>query len=206
MAVPSLYSPSLYLASASPRRAQLLHQIGVPHTVLAFPGIDETPRSDESPALYVQRMAQEKACAGYAMLTPQQVAGAVVLGADTAVVLGDIIMGKPADDDDAVAMLTQLSGATHQVLSAVCLHDGNTPVVQLSTTQVQFRTLGRAEIDAYVASGEPRGKAGAYAIQGFGAVLVANLHGSYSGVVGLPLTETRQLLNEAGITVWRAHA
>lgn len=197
-------APSLYLASGSPRRTQLLQQIGVPHTVLAFPGIDETPRSDEPAALYVQRMAREKACAGYQMLPPRHLDGAVVLGADTAVVLGDTIMGKPADESAAVNMLTQLSGATHQVLSAVCLHDGNVSDVALSITQVQFRVLERADIDAYVASGEPFGKAGAYAIQGFGAVLVANLHGSYSGVVGLPLAETWQLLYDAGITAWQA--
>ncbi|MBZ2189605.1 Maf family nucleotide pyrophosphatase [Alcanivorax sp. JB21] len=196
-------APSLFLASASPRRTALLHQIGVPHTVLAFPGIDETPRSDESAAGYVQRMAQEKARAGYRMLAPGQSDDAVVMGADTAVISGDVILGKPADDEEAVAMLTRLSGATHQVLSAVCLHSRNASVVKLSTTQVQFRALDKAEITAYVASGEPRGKAGAYAIQGFGAVLVANLHGSYSGVVGLPLAETRQLLHGAGIALWQ---
>ena len=196
-------APSLFLASASPRRTQLLHQIGVPHTVLTFPGIDETPHRDEPAALYVQRMAREKARAGYRMLPPGHADAAVVLGADTAVVSGDVILGKPADDEEAVAMLTRLSGATHQVLSAVCLHNRNASVVQMSTTRVQFRALDKAEIDAYVASGEPCGKAGAYAIQGFGAVLVANLHGSYSGVVGLPLTETRQLLQDAGIAAWQ---
>ena len=197
----------LYLASTSPRRAELLRQIGVPFSVLRFPGIDETPMAVEAAPDYVQRMAREKALAG-AAVTPGTSAVAV-LGADTSVVLGGDILGKPADAGEAASMLRRLSGQTHEVLSAVALvcrdEQGrwNDPCTVLSTTRVTFVALSQQDIDAYLATGEPFDKAGSYGIQGYGAVLVASLAGSYSGVVGLPLTETRALLATAGVPIWQ---
>lgn len=192
---------ALYLASASPRRAELLTQIGVRFSRLAFPGINETPGAGEAPADYVWRMACEKALAGRAALdgVPQ----AAVLGADTSVVLGERILGKPADRDDARQMLQALSGTVHEVLSAVSVLTPDGQQTRLSTTRVWFRDLDSGEIEAYLATGEPFDKAGAYGIQGGGAVLVDALHGSYSGVVGLPLTETRQLLHWANVPYWQ---
>lgn len=192
---------ALYLASASPRRAELLAQIGVRFSRLVFPGINETPRAGEAPADYVQRMAREKAIAGRAALdgAPQ----AAVLGADTSVVLGERILGKPADRDDARQMLQALSGTVHEVLSAVSVLTPDGQQTRLSTTRVWFRDLDSAEIDTYLATGEPFDKAGAYGIQGCGAVLVDALHGSYSGVVGLPLAETRALLHWANVPYWQ---
>lgn len=193
----------LYLASASPRRAELLTQIGVRFSRLPFPGIDETPQRDEMPAAYVQRMAQEKALAGAAAL-PAAMAPGAILGADTSVVLGRRILGKPVDRSDAHAMLAALAGRSHEVLSAVSLRlPSGQQQTLLSTTDVWFRPLEPEEIDAYLDTGEPFDKAGSYGIQGGGALLVQRLHGSYSGVVGLPLAETRQLLHWAKIPYWQ---
>ncbi|WP_111657329.1 Maf family protein [Isoalcanivorax indicus] len=200
----------LFLASTSPRRAELLRQIGVPFSVLRFPGIDETPAPDKTAPDYVLRMAREKALAGAAAMSGSGVAA--VLGADTSVVLGGAVLGKPTDIDDAAGMLRRLSGQTHEVLSAVALvcrdeqGQWNDPCTVLSTTRVTFVVLSAADIDAYLATGEPFDKAGGYGIQGYGAVLVASLAGSYSGVVGLPLTETRSLLTAAGVPLWQAPA
>ncbi|MCK0537881.1 Maf family protein [Alcanivorax quisquiliarum] len=193
----------LYLASASPRRAELLTQIGVRFSRLAFPGIDETPIPTETPAEYVQRMAREKALAGMAAMPAGEPPGAV-LGADTSVVLGPRILGKPLDRDDARTMLAALAGQAHEVLSAVslALPSGQQQTL-LSTTRVWFRPLANDEIEAYLDTGEPFDKAGSYGIQGGGALLVEQLHGSYSGVVGLPLAETRQLLHWAKIPYWQ---
>lgn len=192
---------SLWLASASPRRADLLHQIGVPFSRLAPPRIDETPRQGEAPGDYVLRMAREKAATGWEQL--EERTEAAVLGADTAVVLGEEILGKPADRNHARNMLERLCGAEHRVLSAVSVITEAGRETRLAETLVRFRADARDEIDAYLDTGEPMDKAGAYAIQGFGAVLVEYIAGSYSAVVGLPLVETRQLLAGAGVAWWQ---
>ncbi|WP_375177589.1 Maf family protein [Marinobacter mobilis] len=193
--------PPIVLASASPRRAELLTQLGVTYTV-APADIDETPRNGESPADYVVRMAQEKAqaCSQSRGFLGD---GELVLGSDTSVVLGDQILGKPADTDDAVAMLKRLSGRSHRVMTAVALLGRNQSLHTLVITEVHFRTLADEEIHAYVQTGEPLDKAGGYGIQGKGGVFVDEIHGSYSAVVGLPLTETAGLLSDAGYPVWR---
>jgi len=188
-------SPSIYLASRSPRRAQLLRQIGVDFQVLAV-DVDESLAPGETPAQHVGRLALEKARAGRELLPGT--APRPVLGADTMVVAAGGAMGKPRDRADAIAMLQSLSGRTHEVLSAVALA-GATESWRISTSSVTFRTLTRSECAAYWGTGEPADKAGAYAIQGLAAVFVSRLEGSYSGVMGLPLYETGQLLAEAGL-------
>ena len=190
----------LYLASGSPRRRELLGQIGVPFTPLATV-VDETPWPAESAVAYVQRLACAKAQAGLASLAAP--GAAVVLGADTSVVLDGRILGKPQDRADALAMLAALSGQTHEVLTAVALANSQRCEVRVVSSQVSFRDLSAAEIDAYWASGEPLDKAGSYAIQGLGAVFVCDLHGSFSAVVGLPLCETATLLADFGILCWQ---
>ncbi|WP_213879173.1 nucleoside triphosphate pyrophosphatase [Pseudomonas sp. dw_358] len=189
----------LYLASGSPRRRELLEQIGVAFSVIAAP-IDETPLPDESPRAYVERLALGKAQAGARSLT----GAGVVLGADTAVILDGRILGKPLDQADSAATLAALSGREHQVLTAVALVDGERRQVLSVSSQVTFRPLSEGEIRAYWASGEPRDKAGGYAIQGLGAVFVQRVTGSYSAVVGLPLCETAELLGDFGIPCWQA--
>lgn len=190
----------LYLASGSPRRRELLGQIGVPFTTLPTV-IDETPLPSEPAVDYVRRLACAKAQVGLASLAAP--GAAVVLGADTSVVLDGRILGKPQDRADALAMLTALSGHTHEVLTAVALANSQRCEVRVVSSQVSFRPLSAAEIEAYWASGEPEGKAGSYAIQGLGAVFVADLHGSFSAVVGLPLCETAALLADFGIPCWQ---
>ena len=190
----------LYLASGSPRRRELLEQIGVPFTTLPTV-IDETPLSNEPAADYVRRLACAKAQVGLASLAVP--GAAVVLGADTSVVLHGRILGKPQDRTDALAMLAALSGQTHEVLTAVALANSQRCEVRVVSSQVSFRTLSTAEIEAYWASGEPQDKAGSYAIQGLGAVFVRDLHGSFSAVVGLPLCETAALLADFGIPCWQ---
>lgn len=181
----------LYLASQSPRRRQLLEQIG-----LRFGTVDvdvpELRLPGEAPEDYVSRVAREKAGAG--LLKLSGVAGAVVLGADTEVVLADEVFGKPADAAHAADMLRKLSACTHRVLSAVWCVDGGREEQAFSITEVKFAALATHQIDAYVASGEWQGKAGAYAIQGRATAFICHLSGSYSGVMGLPLFETAQLL------------
>jgi septum formation protein len=191
---------TLYLASGSPRRRELLTQIGVPFLSQIVP-IDENPLPGESPIAYVERLARAKAQAGLAALADP--AGAVVLGADTAVVLDGRILGKPADRDDALATLGALSGRTHQVLTAVALVSREQQASRVVTSQVTFRPLSQAEIEAYWLSGEPQDKAGCYGIQGLAAVFVSQLQGSYSAVVGLPLCETAELLAEFAIPCWQ---
>jgi septum formation protein len=187
----------LYLASQSPRRRQLLEQIG-----LRFGSVDvdvpEVRLPGEPPQDYVSRVAREKAGAG--LLKLSGVAAAVVLGADTEVVLGDEVFGKPSDAAQAADMLRRLSGCTHRVLSAVWCVDGGREEQALNVTEVTFAALSPEQIDAYIASGEWQGKAGAYAIQGRAGSFVAHLAGSYSGVMGLPLFETVQLLKGFNIT------
>lgn len=190
----------LFLASGSPRRSELLMQIGVPFTTL-LSHVDETPQADESPADYVQRLAVAKAQAGLAAL--QQRADAVVLGADTSVILAGQILGKPRDRADGLAMLAALSGTCHQVLTAVALASVERCEVRMVSSQVNFRQLSSVEIAAYWDSGEPLDKAGSYAIQGLGAVFVSHLEGSFSAVVGLPVCETAALLADFGIPCWQ---
>ena len=190
----------LYLASGSPRRRELLGQIGVPFSTLPTV-IDETPLLNEPAVDYVRRLACAKAQVGLASLAAP--GAAVVLGADTSVVLDGRILGKPQDRADALAMLAALSGQTHEVLTAVALANSQRCEVRVVSSQVSFRPLSAAEIEAYWASGEPQDKAGSYAIQGLGAVFVADLHGSFSAVVGLPLCETAALLADFGIPCWQ---
>ncbi len=191
-------APRLCLASASPRRAELLRQIGVRHRVVR-PGVDELRRPGESVAALVQRLAAAKARAGLA-LRPDGLA-VPVLGADTLVVLDGEPLGKPAGAEEGLAMLERLSGRTHEVLTAVAMTDGDRSEVRLSRSEVRFREITPEERRAYWASGEPRDKAGGYAIQGLGAIFVADLVGSYSGVMGLPLFETAELLRRFGVPV-----
>ncbi|MFV3287764.1 Maf family protein [Pseudomonas sp. NY11955] len=191
----------LYLASGSPRRRELLTQIGVPFSVVSAP-IDETPLPNESAPAYVERLARAKAAAGLANVEGP----AVVLGADTAVVLDGRILGKPENREDALAMLADLSGREHQVLTAVALVEGLRVQSVCVTSTVRFRTIGTDEAQRYWESGEPADKAGGYAIQGLAAVFVTGLTGSYSAVVGLPLSETADLLGQFGITCWQSLA
>jgi len=192
---------TLYLASGSPRRRELLTQIAVPFLTQIAP-IDENALPGESPIAYVERLARAKAQAGLGALADTE--GAVVLGADTAVVLDGRILGKPADRDDALATLNALSGRSHQVLTAVALVSHERLESRVVTSQVTFRVLNQAEIEAYWASGEPQDKAGCYGIQGLAAVFVSQLQGSYSAVVGLPLCETAALLAEFAIPCWQS--
>ncbi|HTN34270.1 MAG TPA: Maf family protein [Marinobacter sp.] len=189
--------PSIILASASPRRAELLQQIGVEFSVLPA-DIDETPVTGENVRHYVERMAREKSLK-VAAASPES----LVLGADTSVVLDGIILGKPVSCNEAVATLRQLSGKTHQVLTAVALASGVGCKSRLVITEVRFRDLSDVEITRYVATGEPMDKAGSYGIQGLGGIFVRELRGSYSAVVGLPLQETAALLADAGYPVWK---
>jgi septum formation protein len=181
----------VYLASQSPRRRALLDQIGVAFEVLAVE-VDETPGPAEPARDLVQRLALAKARAGLASLAPDD--RTPVLGADTEVVVDGEVLGKPRDEEDAAAMLARLSGRSHEVLSAVALVSPGREAVRLSATTVWFRDTDAAERAAYCASGEPLDKAGAYAIQGLAAVFVERIDGSYSGVMGLPLYETAELL------------
>ena len=196
MAQQEQQQPVLRLASASPRRRQLLELIGVPHVVLPA-DIDETPRIAELPGDYVVRLAREKAQAVWARQSDLP-----VLAADTTVVVDEEILGKPESETQAHEMLGKLSGREHVVHTGVALIASGTQQVVLSSTLVKFSALSREQIQAYWRSGEPQGKAGAYAIQGLGAVFVAGIGGSYTGVMGLPLFETAQLLRAAGIPVW----
>jgi len=190
-------TPLLCLASRSARRPALLAQIGVPHVVKAA-DIDETALPGEGAADYVLRLARSKSLAVRALGVALP-----VLAADTIVVVDGQILGKPADEAEGVAMLERLSGRTHRVLTAVALARAHgAPLVRLSESAVRFRTLTRAECVAYWRTGEGRDKAGGYAIQGRGAAFIEHLAGSYSGVMGLPLFETAELLREAGIPYW----
>ena len=188
--------PVLRLASASPRRRQLLDLIGVPHVVTPA-DIDETPRASERADEYVIRLAREKAEAVWARHSDLP-----VLAADTTVVIDSEILGKPESVADALSMLGKLSGREHLVHTAIALRMAQAVNVGISTTQVSFAPLTEAQVLAYWASGEPQGKAGAYAIQGLGAVFVSNISGSYTGVMGLPLYATAAMLRAQGVPVW----
>ena len=185
---------TLLLASQSPRRGELLRQINIDFETLAV-DVDEAPKMGEAPADYVLRLALAKARVGCAQSNQTLPS----LGADTAVVIDYKIFGKPRDRAHAVEMLGMLSARTHNVLTAVALVDSQGETTKLVTSNVRFRKLNSAEIADYWESGEPQGKAGAYAIQGFGATFVEHLEGSYSGVMGLPLFETAALLRDAGV-------
>jgi septum formation protein len=192
---------AIVLASASVRRSRLLDQIGVRHRIAAA-DIDETPRDGERPADYVSRLAAAKAEAVVAAATG--LADVPVLAADTTVVLGTRIFGKPEGEAGCVEMLTALAGRTHEVLTAVALWHHGRQSAATSSSRVVFRAIGADECRRYWATGEPAGKAGAYAIQGLGAVFVERLEGSFTGVMGLPLFETAALLDAAGVRRWQS--
>jgi septum formation protein len=190
----------IYLASGSPRRRELLQQIGVSFRVIGA-DVDETPLQSESPLAYVSRLAQAKATVGWER--SRDSGGAPVLAADTAVVLDGRILGKPTGLNDAMAMLLELSGRTHEVLTAVALRSSSGIEGKVSRSTVTFRSIDPGEVRAYWDTGEPSDKAGAYAIQGYAAIFISDLKGSYSGVMGLPLFETAALLEAAGVTCWQ---
>jgi septum formation protein len=201
-------APLLYLASKSPRRAALLAQLAVEFEPLLLREAAGRPRDvveealDAEPAAhYVERMARTKAQIGWQRMQNRKLAERPVLGADTEVVLDRDVFGKPRDAADAVRMIKRLSGRTHQVLTAVALRYRDRTDVEVSVSKVTLRRLGAAEIERYVATGEPLDKAGAYAVQGRAAAFVSRLEGSYTGVVGLPLFETATLLARAGVTI-----
>ena len=189
----------IYLASQSPRRRQLLDQLGVRHELLVADADEdaealEATRPGELPTAYVQRVTLAKLRAAHERLARRGWKAAPILCADTTVALGRRILGKPADAADAVQMLTRLAGRSHRVISGVALFDGRRTTSSLNISRVRFAALSRAEIEAYVASGEPFGKAGAYAIQSQAASWIEHIEGSYSAVMGLPLFETARLL------------
>jgi septum formation protein len=200
----------LYLASRSPRRRDLLRQIGVRFEPLLLrlstprgPDVDETPHAGESAAAFVERIATAKARFGIEVLGMRQLPLRPVLAADTVVVANGEILGKPADRTEAAAFLRQLAGRTHEVRTFVALASGSTARLELFTAEsvsaVRFCALNERQIERYCAGGEPYDKAGGYAIQGLAATFVEHLDGSYSGVMGLPLFETAQLLRRAGV-------
>lgn len=190
----------IYLASRSPRRVELLKQIGL--TCETLPAdIDETQHINEPPVSYVMRLAQQKAEACLHRLTTEQRVYPV-LAADTTVVLAGIVLGKPEDDNDARRILKALSGSVHEVHTAVALAFNNEIEVVLSTTVVEMMALSAAQIDAYIATGEHRDKAGSYGIQGVAGAWIKGIEGSYTGVMGLPLYETAALLRKHGVSAF----
>jgi septum formation protein len=196
----------IYLASQSPRRRQLLEQLGVTYELLLpDAGEDsealEAVRPGEAPARYVQRVTGLKLDAALDRLTRRGLAPAPVLCSDTTVALGRAIYGKPRDARDASRMLRELSGSTHRVLTAIAVQSGRKRREALSDSRVTFAALGPAQIRRYVAGGEPMGKAGAYAVQGRAAAFISHISGSYSGIMGLPMHETAQLLRAFGFEV-----
>ena len=201
-------APSLYLASRSPRRQDLLRQLGVDFEMLRLREAAGRPHDvielalDDEPALhYVERIARTKTTIGAQLMLRRGLPPLPVLGADTEVVLDGAIFGKPRDATDAARMLALLSNRTHHVSTAVAISHGDEVLAEIATTAVTFRELTRGEINRYVATGESSDKAGAYAIQGRAAAFVSRLEGSYSGVMGLPLFETAQLLARIGVAV-----
>ena len=202
--------PFVYLASQSPRRRQLLEQIGVRYTLLLANSEDTEPQDPEaleaalpreSATDYVQRVTGLKLDAALARMERRGLESAPVLCSDTTVSLGRRILGKPESAADATAMLHALSGKTHRVLTAVALQMGRKRLMALSVSQVQFADMTEAQIAAYVASGEPMGKAGSYGVQGRAAAYIAKINGSYSGIMGLPVFETANLLRAAGFAI-----
>ena len=194
----------VYLASQSPRRRQLLEQMGVSYELLLPESSEEAEAlelvlENEAPAAYVKRVTRLKLDAAIAQLNQRKLRSAPVLCSDTTVALGRTIYGKPEDAKDAERMLHALSGETHRVLTAIAVQYGQRRLQALSASQVRFETMTPAQISSYVATGEPMGKAGAYAIQGRVAMHITRINGSYSGIMGLPLWETAVLLRAAGL-------
>ncbi|KQW51959.1 MULTISPECIES: nucleoside triphosphate pyrophosphatase [unclassified Roseateles] len=193
----------IYLASQSPRRSQLLAQLGVRHELL-LPGAEEDAEAleaveaDEVPETYCARVTAAKLDAAMARRSTRGLAVAPILCADTTVAIDGLILGKPEDDADAARMLALMSGRTHRVITAVAVADATQRMARLNVSQVEFATLSAAQIERYVASREPFGKAGAYAIQSQAAAWIVKIAGSYSGIMGLPLFETAQLLEKFG--------
>lgn len=192
----------LYLASQSPRRHDLLEQIGVRHHVLDV-SVEEIRGGQEQPMDYVSRLACDKSQAGFDALLRLGLEEKPVLGADTIVILGDEVLEKPRSEAEGVVMLKALSGSTHKVVTSLAITSAGRQRVRLSVSEVRFRTLLDDEIVRYWHTGEPHDKAGGYGIQGFGAVFVERISGSYSGVVGLPLAETQSLLTEFDVPYWQ---
>ena len=198
-------SDFVYLASQSPRRAQLLEQLGVRHQLLLADGDEdaealEAERRGELPAAYVERVTRAKLAAARRRLSTRDLPSAPILVADTTVAIGTRILGKPSDAAHAQAMLLALSGRTHRVLTAVALTSGRRTLFTLNVSRVHFAPLAAAEIAAYIASLEPFGKAGAYAIQGRAAAWITRIDGSYTGIMGLPLHDTARLLRQAHVS------
>jgi septum formation protein len=205
----SVSDKRIYLASRSPRRRDLLKQIGLPYELLLLredlrrgPDIDETPLPDESPGVYVLRMAQEKVAMAVRQIAYRRLPQKPVLAADTTVVFDGQIVGKPDDVEHAARILRALSGREHQVLTAVALALRDQVETQISVSSVWFREMSDADIRRYCSSGEPLDKAGAYGIQGRAGAFVTRITGSYSGIMGLPLAETVELLQKFDIAVW----
>lgn len=201
-------SSLIYLASRSPRRRELLRQVGITFEVVLLRealqrsvDVDETPRSGESPEKYVLRVTRDKAQAAASIVRNRRLAMRPVLAADTTVVCDDTILGKPVDTTDAARMLGLLAGRSHRVLTAVAVAGDGGVATRVSESQVWFRTLDDGEIRRYVATGEPVNKAGAYAVQGRAAAFITRIEGSYSGIMGLPLAETAELLRSHGLIV-----
>jgi septum formation protein len=201
-------TPHILLASKSPRRQQLLRQIGIDFDLLRLReaagrdrDIDEAAKDAEPPLHYVERMARTKVGVGWQRMQQRMLPPRPVLSADTEVVLNGVIFGKPLDADDAARMLHHLSGQTHQVITAVAVRWHDRTEVEISVSNVTFRDLTAEEIQHYVATGESADKAGAYAIQGRAAAFITRIEGSFSGVVGLPLAETAALLARVGMPV-----
>jgi len=193
---------NLYLASQSPRRRELLSQIGVQYQLLSV-DVEECQGDTEQPSDYVQRLAIDKSAAGWRALQHANLPAAPVMGADTIVVLDGQVLEKPKNEAAAIAMLARLSGRIHHVFTAVALTSSSAQNVVLSSTEVTFTRISELQARQYWQTGEPKDKAGGYGIQGAGAVFVESLAGSYSGVVGLPLFETQQLLNQFDVSVWQ---
>lgn len=201
----SYFPPRLYLASRSPRRRELLTQIGIQFDTVLFRNhpredkeVDETPHPGEAPIIYVERVARAKAVHGSRIVGWRRMQPQPVLAADTTLEVDGEIVGKPVDGEDAKAILRRLSGRAHRVLTAVAVALDERLETRLSVSEVRFAVIDEAQIASYVASGEPMDKAGAYAIQGRAAQFVEHLAGSYSGVMGLPLFETAELLRRFG--------
>lgn len=199
----------IYLASKSPRRQELLDQIGIQFTVLDVPPqdtanadmIDETVLTNENATDYVNRLSRDKADCAWQFLTSRAIARHPVLTADTTVVLDDLILGKPQNREEAGEMMKRLSGRTHQVLTSVAVRNGDFFSQVLQTSSVTFAVLSSDNIEAYINTSEPYDKAGGYGIQGLAGKFIKHIEGSYSGIMGLPLYETSELLKKAGIAV-----
>ena len=196
----------VYLASQSPRRRQLLEQMGIRYQLL-LPDDSEDAEAleavlkNEAPTAYVKRVTNLKLNAAVARMKARQLKTAPILCSDTTVALGRMIYGKPEDVNDATRMLTELSGCTHRVLTAIAVQSGRKRFDALSASKVTFEAMTQKQINAYVATGEPLGKAGAYAVQGRAALHITRINGSYSGIMGLPICETALLLEAAGLKI-----